>query len=84
MKKIKNQGNILQLSGYYKDSISVYDRKLEQITRTNKPAVMLDEFRIEKGDSLRMNEEFEASEKIYCQGENTRTSVQKGKLRADS
>lgn len=29
MKKIKNQGNVLQLSGYYKESIQIYDKKLE-------------------------------------------------------
>ncbi len=46
MKKIRNQGNVLQLSGYYKESIEIYDKKLEEITRTNKPATMLDEYRI--------------------------------------
>ena len=46
MKKIKNQGNVLQISGYFKESIEIYNKKLEEITRTNKPAAMLDEFRI--------------------------------------
>lgn len=59
MKKIRNQGNVLQLSGYYKECIEIYNRKLEEITRTNKPAAMLDEYKIEKGDALKMSEEYE-------------------------
>ena len=74
MKKIKNQGSVLQLSGYFRESIEIYDKKLEEITRTNKPAAMLDEFRIEKGDTLKSCEEYELAEKQYF-------SVQTDKLK---
>jgi hypothetical protein len=42
MKKVKDQASILQMSGYFKESLIIYDKKLEQVRKTNKPQAILD------------------------------------------
>ena len=35
MSKVDGQATILQINGYYKDSLEVYDRKVDLIRKTN-------------------------------------------------
>ena len=35
MKKVDGQATLLQINGYYKDSLEVYDRKVDFIRKTN-------------------------------------------------
>jgi hypothetical protein len=45
--------------------LKIYDKKLEQVRKTNKPQAILDEYIIQKGDAHKMNEEFDKAEEAY-------------------
>ena len=35
MNKVDGQATLLQINGYYKDSLEVYDKKVDSIRKTN-------------------------------------------------
>lgn len=50
------------MSGYFKDSLKIYDHKLQIIRQSQPSQEILDRHTIELGDAYRINEEFEKAE----------------------
>jgi hypothetical protein len=63
--KVDSQATLLQLSGYYKESLEVYSRKVDAIRKTSESEENMDRCNIRKADALRISGDFEASEKEY-------------------
>ena len=54
MGKVDGQATILQISGYYKDSLEIYDKKVDFIRKTNESDDTMNKCLIRKGDALAM------------------------------
>lgn len=52
MGKIDGQATLLQISGYYKDSLDIYDKKVDFIRKTNESEEVMNRCLIKKGDAL--------------------------------
>lgn len=52
---INSQATVLQMSGYFKESIEVYDRKFQYIRKSQPSQEVLDKHTIEMGDVYMMN-----------------------------
>jgi tetratricopeptide (TPR) repeat protein len=74
--KIDSQATLLQLSGYYKESLEIYNKRVESIRKTNESSDVMDRSIICKADALRISGDYEAAEKEY----QTITKSQKMKL----
>ena len=61
------------MSGYFKESIEVYDRKFQYIRRSQPSQEILDKHTIHMGDVYLMNEDFDKAEEQYL-------SVKDGKM----
>ena len=53
------------MSGYFKESLEVYDRKVEFLEKSNASKAELSKFMILRGDAYRMTEDYEEAEKEY-------------------
>ena len=62
MRTINNQAKVLQISGHLKDSLIIYNQKIEHIRKTQPPKEVIDRHIIEMGDAYRINEEYEKAE----------------------
>jgi hypothetical protein len=58
MKRVKGQATVLQMSGYFKDSLDIYNHKLEVIRKTQPSQDVLNQYIIELGDAYKINEQF--------------------------
>jgi hypothetical protein len=63
MMKIDSQATLLQLSGYYKESLEVYDKKVDFIRKTAESEESVNKCLIFKADALRRSGEFDNAEK---------------------
>lgn len=70
---IDSQATVLQMSGYFKESIEVYDRKFQYIRKSQPSQEVLDKHTIHMGDVYLMNEDFDKAEEQYL-------SVKGGKM----
>jgi hypothetical protein len=59
IEKDNSQAIILQMSGYFKETLEVYDRKVEYLKKIKAPENELNKFIILRGDAYRLNEDFE-------------------------
>jgi uncharacterized protein YbgA (DUF1722 family) len=59
IRRDNSQAVILQISGYFKESLEIYDKKVEFLRKTKAPETDLAKFIILRGDSYRMNEDYE-------------------------
>ena len=55
IRKDTSQAVILQMSGYFKESLEVYDRKVEYLKKINASEAELAKYTILRGDAYRMN-----------------------------
>jgi tetratricopeptide (TPR) repeat protein len=76
--RINSQATILQMSGYFQDSLEVYNQKLSVIRKSQASQELLDEHTIQLGDAYRINEDFDKAEKELLS-----IKEGKGKLRAN-
>ena len=53
------------MSGYFKESIEVYDRKFQYIRKSQPSQDVIDKHAIEMGDVYRMNEDYKLAEEQY-------------------
>jgi hypothetical protein len=67
MGKIDSQATVLQLSGYFKESLEIYDKKVDFIRKTNESDEIMNRCLIKKADALALNGEYEAAEKEYLE-----------------
>lgn len=65
MGKVDGQATLLQFSGYYKDSIDIYDKKVDFIRKTNESEEVMNRCLIRKADALALTGDFSAAEKAY-------------------
>ena len=61
MTKIDGQATLLQLSGYYKDSLDIYDKKVEHLKKTSKQYEAIYQCMIHKGDALAINGDYDGA-----------------------
>lgn len=54
-----SQAVILQMSGYFKESLEVYDKKVEYLKQANAKETELAKYIILRGDAYRMTEDYE-------------------------
>lgn len=71
--RISSQATILQMSGYFEDSLLIYNQKLEMIRKSQPSQQVLDKHRIELGDAYRINEQFDKAEEQFL-------SIKEGKM----
>lgn len=57
MSKVDGQATLLQLSGYYKDSLEIYDKKVDFIRKTNESEETMNRCLIRKADALALSGE---------------------------
>ena len=60
-----SQAVILQMSGYFKESLEVYDKKVEYLKQASAKETELAKYVILRGDAYRMTEDYEEAEKEY-------------------
>lgn len=65
MKRVDSQATLLQLSGYFKESLEIYDKKADYIRKSNESQDVMSGCMIHKGDALRMSGEYEEAEREY-------------------
>jgi hypothetical protein len=58
MSKVDGQATLLQISGYYKDSLDIYDRKVDFIRKTNESEEVMNRCMIKKGDALALSGDY--------------------------
>ena len=58
IRRDNSQAVILQMSGYFKESLEVYERKVEYLKKINASEEELSKYIILRGDAYRMNEDF--------------------------
>ena len=56
--KVDSQATLLQLSGYYKESLDISNKKLDQIRKTRDSDESIDRCIIRKADALRISGDF--------------------------
>ena len=62
MKNVNDQAKVLQMSGHLKDSITIYNQRIEQIRKSEPSKEIIDKHIIEMGDAYRINEEYDKAE----------------------
>lgn len=55
MSKVDGQATLLQMSGYYKDSLQIYDKKVDFIRKTNESQETMNRCLIRKADALALS-----------------------------
>ncbi len=63
MAKVDSQATVLQLSGYYKESLQIYDKKVDFIRKTTQSQESMDRCIIKKADALRISGDYENAQK---------------------
>lgn len=58
MGKIDSQATVLQLSGYFKESLEIYDKKVDFIRKSNESDENMNRCLIKKADALTLNGEY--------------------------
>lgn len=56
--KVDSQATLLQLSGYYKESLDIFNKKVENIRKTKDSEESIDRCIIRKADALRISGDF--------------------------
>ena len=58
-----SQATLLQLSGYHKESVEFYDKKVDNIRKSNESEDAMNRIIVKKADALRISGDFESAEK---------------------
>jgi hypothetical protein len=53
------------MHGYFRESLEIYEKKVEYLKKISAPASEVSKYQILRGDAYRLNEEFEEAEKEY-------------------
>lgn len=53
--RVDGQATLLQVSGYYKDSLDIYDKKVDFIRKTNESEDVMNKCLLRKGDALALS-----------------------------
>jgi hypothetical protein len=61
----KSQAVVLKMHGYFKESLEIYEKKVEFLKAVKAPASEISKYQILRGDAYRLNEEFEEAEREY-------------------
>jgi hypothetical protein len=59
IRRDNSQAVILQMSGYFKESLEVYDKKVDYLRKVNAKEEELAKYVILRGDAYRMTEDYE-------------------------
>lgn len=54
----KSQAVVLKMHGYFRESLEIYEKKVEYLKGINAPASEISKYQILRGDAYRLNEEF--------------------------
>lgn len=65
LEKVDSQATLLQLSGYYKESMEVFDKRVDSIRRTNDSEDNMHRCLVRKGDAFRICGDYASAEKEY-------------------
>lgn len=65
MSKVDGQATLLQMSGYYKDSLEIYDKKVDFVRKSSQSEETINRCLIRKADALALSGQFEMAEKQY-------------------
>ena len=58
IEKDNSQAIVLQMSGYFKETLEVYDKKVEYLKKIRAPEAELNKYIILRGDAFRLNEDY--------------------------
>ena len=63
IKKDNSQAIILQMNGYFKESLQIYQKKVEYLRKIKAPETQLCKYTLLTGDAYRLNEDYDEAEK---------------------